>query len=106
MITCPKNTKRDLTLPVIKFLPPLFLALGFVMGCGSSASTAVVTPPVVPTTPAWTQLTSLPTAMTTNGAILNIGSDGYLYAEVHAGSPGQISVYRACLLYTSDAADE
>jgi len=44
--------------------------------------------------PTWTQLTNLPSAMTQNGATLSMGSDGYLYAAVRAGSPFVISVFR------------
>ena len=46
------------------------------------------------TGPVWTQLTNLPEAITTNGAAINMGSDGYLYAQVRSGPPLKISVFR------------
>ena len=44
--------------------------------------------------PVWTQLTNLPTEMTANGASLEAGADGYLYAAVRSGAPSRLSIFR------------
>ena len=65
-----------------------FLMLAFIL-CSLSC------PAQEPSTgPTWTQLTNLPAAITTNGASLYAGSDGYLYAESRSGPPYIISVFR------------
>ena len=44
--------------------------------------------------PTWTQLTNLPAEITTNGANLEAGADGYLYSAVRSGTSPALSIFR------------